>query len=339
MTDTSTPAAAPTSRYSARDRFEARLVRLAQAVLGALPLTGASLLGSAFGELLYRIGFARGRTAHNLDVAFGASLSPDERARVVRRCYRHFGEALSEFLAFRGHAVADIAAHLTLANREVLDAALAEGKGVLLEMAHFGSWEILEAGLTAAGYPLTLYAGGQRNGLVDDQINATRRHLGAVAISRSPTGVRGLLRALKAGHITALVADQHESTKRHYVSFFGQPVSAVPGPYQLAKHTDAPTVFVRTVRVGRCRYRAEFDRLAPPQQSGNEEQDLLAFTQQLFTALERDVRAHPDHYFWMHRRFRPIPWDTSLTDGNKAFLAPRLSGPVDSFWEPRPRDV
>jgi KDO2-lipid IV(A) lauroyltransferase len=180
---------------------------------------------------------------------------------------------------------------------------------------------------------MTTYTGGLKNILVDDLINTRRRASGLDTVPRFPNGARGLLRALKRKRITGLVADQHESTKRHYVAFFGQPVSVAPGPYQLARHSGAPVVFASGVRVGPFRYRVNIETLPPPNPEGDEELDLLEFTQRAFALLERDVRAHPEQYFWMHRRFRPIPAEVELTPVNRRFLEGRLSGPIDAFWE------
>ncbi len=330
----SAPPEAPAERHTARERLEARLLRWSRRLLRLLPLPWVSAFGAAFGWFLFRVtGFARAQALRNLEIAFGGTLTERERRRVARRCYQLYGAMVAEFLSLPRLKPEHLARRLTMANPEVLDAARAEGKGVLLFVAHFGSWETLGAALAAAGYPITVYAGGQRNTLVDDQINGIRTAMGEVAVTRWNGGARGLLRGLRAKHITALVADQHESTKRHYVGYFGQPVSVSPGPYLLARHTGAPVVFATTVRVGLFRYRTTFEAMPKPRTDLDREQDLLEFLQRGFAKLERDTRAHPDHYFWMHRRFRPIPTEVTLTPANRAFLEGRLAGPVDSFWE------
>jgi Kdo2-lipid IVA lauroyltransferase/acyltransferase len=330
----SVPSEAPVERHTARERLEARLLRWSRRLLRLLPLPWVSVLGGALGWFLFTVtGFARAQALRNLEIAFGGTLPERERRSVARRCYQLYGAMVAEFLSLPRLKPKDLARRLSLTNPEVLDAARAEGKGVLLFVAHFGSWETLGAALAAAGYPITVYAGGQRNTLVDDQINGIRTAMGEVAVTRWNGGARGLLRGLKARHITALVADQHESTKRHYVSYFGQPVSVSPGPYQLARHTGAPVVFATTVRAGLFRYRTTFEAMPKPRTDIDEERDLLEFLQRAFAKLERDTRAHPDHYFWMHRRFRPIPAEVTLTPANRAFLEGRLAGTVDSFWE------
>jgi KDO2-lipid IV(A) lauroyltransferase len=320
--------------HTARERLEARSVRLAMGILGWLPLAWASGCGSALGWFLFRVvGFARREALRNLDIAFGDTLPIRARWAVAGRCYRLFGALLCEFLSLPRLKGERLWRHFVFDNLQVLAAAHAAGRGVVLLSGHLGNWELVGAGMVAAGYPITVYTGGQRNALVDGQINAIRAATGQRPVGRYSGGVRGLLRALRTGHVVALAADQHESTKRHYVGYFGQPVSVSPGPYLLARHTGAPVVFATTVRVGLFRYRTTFEAMPKPRTDLDQEQDLLEFLQRGFAKLERDTRAHPDHYFWMHRRFRPIPTEVTLTPANRAFLEGRLAGPVDSFWE------
>lgn len=249
------------------------------------------------------------------------------------RCYRHFGALLCEFLS-EPRVKGRLPDHIVFDNLPLLSAALAQGRGLVLVAGHFGNWELVSPGLVAAGYPVTGYTGGLRNTLVDDQINAIRAFMGTKPVGRRSGGARGLLRTLRAGQIVALVADQHESTKRHYVAFFGQPVSIAAGPYQLARRSGAPVLWVRTLREGRFRYRATFEPLPGPHPEAEEEHDLLEFAQHMFALLERDTRAHPDHYFWMHNRFRMIPREITLSERNREFLAGRLRDSVDAFQEP-----
>jgi KDO2-lipid IV(A) lauroyltransferase len=320
-----------------RERFEALILATLQAALRVVPLAWVPRIGAAFGWLvLHATGYSRREALHNLKIAFGASHSEEQRAAIAERAYRRIGATFLEFIALDRLPPAEMLRRVQLPDLDVLTGALQEGKGVLLVAAHFGNWEVLSAAVAAAGLPITVFTGGQRNLLVDERINGIRRATGQETVGRA-SGVRGLLRALKAKRITALAADQHDSTRRHFVSFFGQPVSAAPGPYHLARRTGAPIVFAAALGAGPFHYTARFWRLPGANPDAEEEADLLACTQRVFDKLEEQVRAHPDHYFWMHRRFRLIPPGIVLSPVNRAFLESRLSAPVDSFyWRPPP---
>lgn len=309
----------PTPANRLRSRLEALAVFLLRGVTGLLPLRWVSVPGAAMGWVLFAVlRLARRTTLNNFATAFGNR--PDaERLRLAGACYRFFGAVLWEFLNLPRIPRDRLGEFITLADRDVLDRALAEGRGVVLVSGHLGNWELMAGTLAAEGYPVSMYVGGQSNALVDGVMNAVRRSLGSETIGRG--NLRGLLKALKARRIVALLADQHESTKRWYVRFFGQPVSAVSGPAQMLRRSGAVLVFGACLREGPFRYRTQFRALPVPPPAADEERDVLNVTQVLFDALESVVKDHPEQYFWLHRRFRPIPKTARLTESNRAFLA------------------
>ncbi len=302
-----------------RDRLEALAVFLLRGITGLLPLRWVSLPGAAMGWVLFTVlRIARRTTLSNFAAAFG-DLPASERLRLAGACYRFFGALLWEFLNQPRVRRDRLGEFITLADRDVLDRALAEGRGVVLVSGHLGNWELMAGALAAVGYPVSMYVGGQSNALVDGVMNAVRRSLGAETIGRG--NMRGLLKALKARRIVALLADQHEHTKRWYVRFFGQPVSAVSGPAQMLRRSGAVLVFGACLREGPFRYRTQFRVLPVPPPAADEERDILDVTQVIFDALEAVVRTHPEQYFWLHRRFRPIPKTARLTESNRMWLA------------------
>ena len=62
---------------------------------------------------------------------------------------------------------------VTFINREILDEALADGKGAILAAVHSGNWELLGGVLASEGYPLISVAMKQ-NGDADKFINEYR---------------------------------------------------------------------------------------------------------------------------------------------------------------------
>jgi KDO2-lipid IV(A) lauroyltransferase len=309
----------PPALRALRIRLEAAIVAALRGATALLPLRWVSVPGAGMGWALYAVlRLSRRTTLDNLAIAFGDRLGAPERERLARACYRFFGAVIWEFLNAPRIPRARIGEFITLENPEVVERALARGRGVVLVSGHLGHWELMAAGLAARGFPITMYVGGQGNALVDAAINAIRRALGSRTVGRGAT--RGIFKALRAGGLVALLADQHESSRRQHVAFFGRPVSAVSGPFHMARRSGAALLFGACLREGRFRYRARFQELTPPPPSGDEQRDLLAVTQLLFTALEAVVRSHPEQYFWMHRRFRLVT-AAELTETNRAFLA------------------
>lgn len=292
-----------------------------QGFLRLLPLGWVFLPGQGLGWAMFSLfRFRRRATLRNLEIAFGDAYSVAERRQLAARTYRFFGGVICEMLAMPRLSAEDLAQAVTLENPEVLQNALEEGHGAILVSGHLGNWEFMGAALSRAGMVLSMYVGAQKNPLVDGALNRIRQSHGTRTVGRG-VAMRGLLRALREGRVVAMLADQHYSRKQHYVDFFGEPVSMVPGPASISMRVGAPLIFGECIRVGRFRYRVRFTAITRTQPSGDDERDLLALSQTISSTLETAIRAHPDQYFWMHRRWRPIPERVTLSETNKSFLA------------------
>lgn len=295
-----------------------------QGLIALLPLMWVPRIGEFLGWLAFDIlRFRRGVSLRNLALATGDRYSDQERVRLGREAYRSFGSLAMEFLAMNRIPPKRMERHMVLENIEALWSALREGKGVLLVTGHFGNWELTAAAMNAAGIPLSVYVGRQRNPIFDQLINGIRRRAGSETVHKSVV-MKGFLKSLKANRVMAILADQHDTQKRYYVSYFGRPVSAAPGPATIARRTGSPIVFMASIREGRFRYRSVFRRL-DYEVTDDAERDILTITQKLFHELESEVSRHPGQYFWMHNRWRPIPPSVQLSEINRAFLAGRVA--------------
>lgn len=302
-------------------RLELLGVRLLALLLRPIPLRWVSLPGMVLGWLLFAVlRVYRRQTIENVAIAFGDRFPPVERVRVARDCYLHFGAVITEFLSLPRLAGGDLSGHVAVVNPHVLLEAHEEGHGVLLVSGHLGNWELIGPAVAALQRPISLYVGAQHNALVDDVINAIRSSVGVTTISKH-AAMRGMIRALRRHEVMGMLPDQHYSRQRHFVRFFGRPVSAPPGAPTLLRHTGATLVFAECVRVGPFRYALTFRRLTTPEPGDDAELDLLRVQQRIIDALEAAVRRHPEQYFWMHRRFRKPPPDAKLSPANRAFLA------------------
>jgi KDO2-lipid IV(A) lauroyltransferase len=304
-------------RAQLRTVLEVASLQLIRLLLRLLPLRLVPLPGRLLGWFLFSVlRLERRQTLATLELAFGGEYAPAERERLAGQCYRHFGGVITEFLSLPRLSPRWMGAFITLVNPTLLDEERQAGRGVILVSGHLGNWELMAAAIAARGLPISLYVGQQHNRTADAIINGIRRRMGEGTIAK-----HSAMRGLKANEIVGLLPDQHYSRNRHFIRFFGRPSSSPPGPATLALHTGARLVFGESVRVGAFRYVARFSRIAVPPPSGNEELDLLRVSQAIADAVEKGVRRHPDQYFWMHRRWRQLPGEETLTETNRAFLA------------------
>ena len=222
-----------------------------------------------------------------------------------------------------------VRARTTVEGLDVLRSALAEGKGAVVVTGHLGNWEIGGAAVTARGIPVDAVAKGMANRRFDEELVATRERLGLriVGMQEAPRRVLG---ALREGRVAALVADQNFHRGGIFVPFFGKLAATAKGPALFALRTGAPLFLGVAIREEGWaqRYRVSFRRI-PVEATGDLEADVRRLTEAHTAALEREVRAWPEQYFWQHKRWKTRPpEEAAATPAGAGTEEPAREGPV-----------
>jgi len=282
-----------------------------RAVLGAggrLPLA----IGRPVGGLLMRGALRlatreRGRMRHNLEIAF-PELDSREHERLMRGCAGHFGSMLAEVAWLWRADAAGVEALVEIEGIEHIHDALEAGRGAILATGHLGNWELLNARLAVVGIPITLAVRELDDGRVNDIVTDLRRRFGSEVILRGVSAGRQLVRALVGGRGVGLLIDQDiPSIPGVFVPFFGRPAWTPSGAAMLALRTRCPMMpgFIHRRPDGSHKIKID-----PPLQvpaSGSLEDRVTELTAAATAAVEWQVRAWPEQWVWMHRRWRTRP--------------------------------
>ena len=117
-------------------------------------------------------------------------------------------------------------------------------------------------------------------------------------------------RAMKEGHLIALLADQGvKGLASTFVPFFGRPAKTPRGPAVFALRFGAPLLFMLSYREPSGKYRLVVERI-PLVDTGDREADVDTLVATWTRMLEGWVRRVPEQYFWHHQRWRRQPPDT-----------------------------
>jgi KDO2-lipid IV(A) lauroyltransferase len=288
---------------TAMHRVEHAGVLAFRAVLRGVGRSGSAAIGGVVGRLAYYMGVRRAVVEEHLRASF-----PNEggrwRRRVARRSYVHLGRETAAMIRLSAVEPAAVRELTTVAGLDSLEAALAEGRGVVLVTGHLGNWEVGGSALAVRGLPVDAVAQRQANPLVERMLLNARERLGMRVIERSRAS-RDALRSLRDGRLVAFVADQDGRGSGVFVPFMGRPASTHRGPALLALRAGAPLFFGRALRSG-----AGYDvvvRRLDVDRSGPREEAVRRMTGTFTAALESEVRAHPEQYFWQHRRWKTRP--------------------------------
>jgi Kdo2-lipid IVA lauroyltransferase/acyltransferase len=281
--------------------LQVRIARAGLRLLGALPLALLHALGAFAGRLLAWTGTREARVARrNVELAFPA-LDAHGRARFLRETLAETGRTSFELAKFWG-APPERALRLVheVRGRELYDAALAQGRGVLVAAPHLGAWELLNLYLSSLG-PLTILYKAPRGTTTEAILNAARGTLGAEAVRAEPSGVRLLFRRLREGRVVGILPDQRpKGGEGEDAPFFGHPARTMTLLSRLAEKTGAPVLFAFAERLPRARgYRIHFLAADPAIASA----DRVAAVSALNRGLEACVALCPTQYQWTYKRF------------------------------------
>jgi KDO2-lipid IV(A) lauroyltransferase len=122
-----------------------------------------------------------------------------------------------------------------------------------------------------------------------------------------------------------MLPDQDARKAGIHVPFFGHPASTHTGPARLAWRTGSPIGVALIERVGPGRFRARLRRVLLPDPSVPEEAEVERLTREMTAEIEAGIRERPDHWYWIHRRWKTPPPAQAPAVGHTA--APALAAP------------
>ncbi|MEP6943399.1 MAG: 4'-phosphopantetheinyl transferase superfamily protein [Betaproteobacteria bacterium] len=284
------------------DRDSASAVALARPIVTDTPLAG---------RWLYRLlPFRRKVILENLRRVFGAFVTPEEIERLAKAHYAHWWRLLTEFLKFRWMSAARKASLVSVENVDVLAAALARGKGVLILTGHFGNFEVATvAGL--AGFPemhgrIHFVRRAIKPRWLDDWVNRRFRRAGFGVLGKRGS-LDAILERLAAGDMVVFPFDQHASPPDGIKSeFFGHPAWTFKSLAIIALSTDAPVLPAAGWREPSGRHVLRFEEPLPIIDRQNVNDEIRLNTRAYNAALERLVLRHPEQWFWVHRRWKVL---------------------------------
>lgn len=308
-----------------RQGLEALALRGLGVVARALPFEIAGDLGAWIGRGAHAI-LARRRAIalDNLTRALGPNPGGEPAALVVRRVFEQIGRSFVEFLALPAQTPEQILARIEFEGFDPAATLAREGRGAVLLTGHFGNWELFGAAMRAR-YGIVKYVlPRQTNPASDAYLNEVRAKLGIEAIPIG-VGMKGALRSLREGAMVAMLPDQDARGIGIYVDFFGRPASTLTGPARIAMSGGATILTGVLERTGRGRYRARMLRVLTPDPARDRDEETARLTAEVTRALEEAIRERPDHWYWIHRRWKtPPPPDASSAPSSPAIPEPAI---------------
>jgi len=263
------------------------------------PLPVAHRLARGYTRLLdLAIPRLRRTAEYNLAMAM-----PDiDRRPMIDGVFRSIARILVTLSRFPSMNRDTIAQWIRCEGAEHYENALKNGRGVLFATAHLGNWELSAFAHAIITAPMHVVVRPLDNPLIDALVENRRTLSGNWLISKSDAA-RSILRALRKNEAVGILVDQNATPDNGlFVNFFGTPACANVGLAKLAAASGAAVIpgFALWSETER-RYVLRF--YPPVPITGDAARD----TQAIQAKLEEVIRACPDQWLWIHRRWKTRP--------------------------------
>lgn len=183
----------------------------------------------------------------------------------------------------------------------ILDGAMAEGRGAIMVIPHMGNWDIAGAWACARYGSLVTVAERLKPEGLYDKFVAYRESLGMeVHPLGDPDVIRTLVRRLREGRLVCLLADRDLTHTGVAVDFFGETASMPAGPAVLSMMTGAPMMPVALWHTN-SGVEGSVGPAIPIPAEGDRETRIQRMTQDMADAFAAGISAHPQDWHMMQR--------------------------------------
>ena len=282
--------------------------------LARLPLPLLQAVGGVLGRVVYRYGTSyRHHFDGNPVQAFGA----DAVKKIGPQAQAEAGKAMFELPWLWLHTRAEILQTIrSVEGWHHVAAARAAGKGILFLTPHLGCFEITAqyAASQPDAAPITVLFRPPRQRWSESIMRYGRTRTGMDVAPADLSGVRRLIRALKAGQSVGLLPDQVPAVGQGvWVPWFGKPAYSMTLAARLAQ-TGASVLFAFAQRLPDGQ---GFALSCRPPSSPLPLDDLSATAAAINQELMKLISSCPEQYLWGYNRYKtPRGWNAQPPEIN-----------------------
>ncbi len=278
-----------------RHYLEAVLIYALPWALRPLPFAWRVTIGGVIlGWAIRAIPPLHRRILNNLTLIY-PQMSAKEKRALTRKIARHIGRGFIEIFYTQ-----DLYASLT--DIQMQTGALAEiaaahkaGQPVIMVSGHFGQWEAVRVALKAEGIRSAAVYKPSSNPIFERRFAKVLAIGGAGVFPIGPTGMRPMLKHLRAGGVVSILLDQRVRDGE-MIDFMGQPALTSTAIVKMALKTGALVV----PTYGRLMADGNTEVIIEPSVPRSTP---IAMQTLINDSLSAQVFAHPEQWYWLHKRW------------------------------------
>ena len=238
----------------------------------------------------------------NIEICF-PNYDRQKRELITRHAIRNEIQSYMEFFTIWGStAQKNIARIHQIQGEHYFHDAIKQGKGLVLIVPHFGTWEIMNAWF-AQYTQMTIMYKPIKNDEADQFVRAARSRENAHLVPTDESGVRQIFKALKQGGTTVILPDHTPDQGGELIEYFGIPIYSSNLSAKLIQKTKAKALFLYATRNDQHGFKMTIEPIDEKiyQIGANEGTGII------FKHLEQLIQKYPEHYHWSYKRFKGHP--------------------------------
>lgn len=262
--------------------------------------------GWLLGNLYYLL-IKRQRELAIAQIMSALHMTETEAKKTVRASFINLARNVLEILYMPHLNRKNFRKYIEIDHLERMEAALAEGKGVVVLTGHIGTWEWLSAAFSLNGMPVTAIAKSQPNMQYTYALNDLRKTIDVEIFSRGTSELLAAARALRKGKLLGFLADQDGGPGGAFLPFFGKLAATPMGPAVFSSKFGAPVVPAFILRQKNGKHKVVVGKMMRMHSTGDTDKDLFDFTVKMTKIIEDVIRENPTQWLWFQKRWNTPP--------------------------------
>ncbi len=190
-----------------------------------------------------------------------------------------------------------------ITGEDLLIQALADPRGCVGIVPHYGSWELMNAWLNQYTTPMVMYK-PSNNLELDQFVLRARSRLNQTMVPTDDRGVRMIFRALKTGGFTIILPDHTPKDSGGVdADFLGLPTLTTTLASKLIQKTGCRVLMLSCVRDASGQ---KFDYMIDAVDDAVHSKDLVTSVTAINQAVATLIQRAPEHYHWAYKRFKAV---------------------------------
>ena len=266
-----------------------------------LPVNLALFLGKILGICVYYFDSKHRAVVHaNLKIAFSSTKSANAIHDLTKDVFKNYGQNFIELLRVPLMTKERMEEYIKMEGQEYIVEALKKGRGVILLVMHFGSWELATQSGNRLGGTYQVFVKPQaRFAKLNRLLNSYRKAQGMNLIERG-AGTRDFIRSLKNNEIVAMNVDQG-GKQGILVPFFNRSASMSVGAVRVAIKMDVPTCFVYMTRVKGPYHHLIIHEPMEFIRKKEKKEEIKLNLLKIVGLMEQKIQKHPAEYMWFYK--------------------------------------